>query len=277
MKPRFFITSIFIVFAAFCFAQTETLNQFDAAGKKDGKWILWLNNIWREVKDSSESVYCRYTRYDHGDNIYPMAMWGAKNWKLESVNGNNPQIGNIKLLDGDYKWIDNKGVIRSTHKFVNGECVVNKFFNSSGTLYDIYDYTKQWNGLAYTWLITQYDKKGNIKYFYSQKYKGKWQAVQDFTDSIEMDTIKIVGDSTFATSRYFLKGKLTLEKGVLLIRTPQEQLGQFTQKINHGKFTGWYSSGQKGIDGQYYYGQKTGDWKYWDEMGNERIPEKENQ
>lgn len=265
---------LFFGLAEFAFSQTESLNQLDAAGKKNGKWIVWLNDIWKEVKDSSEASYCRYTRYDHGDNIYPMAMWGAKNWKLESSGGNNPHIGKVKLIDGDYKWVDNKGTVRSTHKFINGECVVNNFFRSSGELYDTYDYTKQWNGLAYTWLITQHDKKGGVKYFYSQKLKGKWVAVQDFTDSITIDTIKVINDSTFVTGKYFLNGKLVVQKGLIFVRTPQEQLGQFTATILHGDFIRWYSNGIKGTEGQYYYGQKTGEWKYWDNSGKETTPEK---
>ncbi len=269
--------SLFVCIALSSYSQSEALNQFDAAGKKNGKWVIWLDNYWREAEDSSKAVYCRYTRYDHGENIYPMAMWGLKNWKLEPAGGNNSQTGKIKTLDGEYKWIDKKGTTRSTHKFNKGECVVNIFFRSSGTAYDKYDYTKKWNGLNYTWLITQYDKKGNTKYFYAQKYKGKWTAVQDFADSIVMDTTIVIGDSTFITGQYFLKGKLMCHKGLILVRSAEEPLGQFTRIMYHGKHTDWYENGQKQLEGENYYGQKTGEWKYWDKSGNEIIPKKDYQ
>src|SRR4051812_11168604 len=98
--------SFFMTFLS-AFAQTEKIGQTDLQGKKDGKWIIYLDKNWKQV-DSSSALYYRYTFYDKGTNIYPMGPSGGKNYKLEST-------GSGKQLDGEYKWFDAKGKLSSVH------------------------------------------------------------------------------------------------------------------------------------------------------------------
>ena len=53
------------------YCQTEKINQFDNQNKKNGKWIVYLDQKWNKV-DSSKAIYYRYTWYDHGINIHPI-------------------------------------------------------------------------------------------------------------------------------------------------------------------------------------------------------------
>lgn len=157
------ITALFFLFyASFSFSQTEQLNQFDASHKKDGKWIVYLDKKWGQVKDSSEASYYRYTYYDHGRDIYPMGPCGKNNWKLESTE-NSTQTGKLKLLDGEYKWFDQKGRIFSSHILKNGEYISCKEFYQSGSIHTHFDYTKKWGDQPHNWCISLYDKKENLK------------------------------------------------------------------------------------------------------------------
>lgn len=71
------ITSLFLFLGLTLnsLAQTEKLNQLDPNGKKEGKWIVYLDDYWNKV-DSSKASYYRFTWYDHGVNIHPMGTGG---------------------------------------------------------------------------------------------------------------------------------------------------------------------------------------------------------
>ncbi|HLC82527.1 MAG TPA: hypothetical protein VJI69_01775 [Bacteroidia bacterium] len=158
-----FISFFFcICFTLFSYSQTEALNQFDESNKKDGKWIVYLNKNWREVKDSSKATYYRYTFYNHGRDVYPMGPCGKNGWKLESI-ANTTQTGGLKLLDGEYKWFDKKGRIFSIHILKNGDYISCKEFYPSGLIHQHFNYTKKWGDLPHNWCISVYDKKGNFK------------------------------------------------------------------------------------------------------------------
>ena len=143
-------------------AQTDTLNQFDPNGKKHGKWIVYLDQNWDKVKDSTKASFIRYTFFDHGKNIYPMGPCGGKNYKLTNFStvSNDKRI---KLLDGEYKWYNEKGNLSSIHVFKNGEYIFCKEYYPSGEINQHFDYTKKCEGQEHGWTVYIYDKKGNIK------------------------------------------------------------------------------------------------------------------
>ncbi len=143
------------------YGQTELLNQLDSSGKKDGKWILYLNGRGYKVKDSTKAVYWRYTYYDHGVHIYPMGGFIPKNGKIEEPP-NNKQIGKIKMLHGEYKCYNKKGKLKYIQTFKNGEYVSYKEYTSTGELESFFDYTKGCEGQPHSWTIYIYDKKGNV-------------------------------------------------------------------------------------------------------------------
>lgn len=152
---RTIILFFLLIASVICFGQSGKLNQLDGNGKRDGKWILYLDKDWRKVDDSTKARYMRFTYYEHGTNIYPMGPCGGKNYKLESAVKS-------KLLDGEHKWYDGKGRLSSVHVFKNGDYVSCKEYYKTGELSQHFDYTKKCEGQPHGWTVYIYDKKGNI-------------------------------------------------------------------------------------------------------------------
>ncbi len=142
------------------FCQTEKLNQLDANGKKDGKWIVWLDKDWKLAKDSMSATYFRYNYFDHGHNIYAMGPWGGA---LESVQNTTVKKGNALLLDGTYKWYNSKGKLVCEHILKDGWYVSFKeYYPLTGKLQTFFDYTKRLNGQQFTYHFCTYNKKGEL-------------------------------------------------------------------------------------------------------------------
>ncbi|MFI5204436.1 MAG: hypothetical protein ACHQF2_08055 [Flavobacteriales bacterium] len=143
------------------FAQTG-LNQLDSLGKKHGKWVLYLNALGKDLKNSTGAVYCRYTYYDHGKHLQPMGGFIGKKGKLVSTD--TSKTNGVTLLDGEYKCLDKKGRLRFIHVFKNGEYVSYTEYYKSGIVNSYFDYTKKWGGQEHSWYIYENNKKGKRKY-----------------------------------------------------------------------------------------------------------------
>ncbi len=175
------ILFVLIISSLFSYSQQEKLNQLDTEGKKDGKWIIYLDDSWKKVKDTNMAVYCRYNFYDHGANLNPMGPCKTKKEKLESSNNGGIQRGKMKLLDGEYKTIDEKGNVRFIFILKNGEFVSYKEFYANGIISAWFDYTKNWEGLPHSYFITTYDKKGNVNSqgYFRKNDNGQWPPTRD--------------------------------------------------------------------------------------------------
>jgi len=171
---------LLISLSAFSFSQAEKLNQFDDKGKKDGKWILYLDSKWNKLKDSTTAVYCRYTYYDHGVHSYPMGAGGKKNWICIRMGDGIQKIGKMILLDGEYRWSDPKGRTIYIHTLKNGEYLSYKEYYESGELHEFFDYTKHFEGQPLSWYIYVYDKKGKVTYegWTKKDEKGNWPVMR---------------------------------------------------------------------------------------------------
>ena len=155
MKTKSILTILLLNLTLFIFAQTKPLNQLDKRGNKTGKWNVYLDAEWKEITDSTTAVFCRYTFFEHGTNIYPVGDCPALNYKLE-------QTSNTKLLDGEYKWYDAKGKLSSVHVFKNGDYVNCKKYYPTGELKEHYDYLKKDVGQLHGGTLYFYDKKGTL-------------------------------------------------------------------------------------------------------------------
>lgn len=160
MKTKSILAIILQTVTMLIFGQTSGFNQMDAKGKKDGKWVIYLDKDWKKVDDSTKALYCRYTYFDHGTNIYPMGSCGGKGYKLEPSSADSKKI---TVLEGEYKWYDANGKLSSVHVFKNGEYVSCKEYFSTGELSQHFDYTKKCEGQPHGWQVIVYDKKGNVK------------------------------------------------------------------------------------------------------------------
>jgi hypothetical protein len=156
------------------FCQREVLCQVDGDGKRDGKWVLYLDGNGNKLKDSTNAVYWRYTYYDHGTHIYPMGAFVDRNGEIKgSLNDLHPLA--IKMLDGEYKCYE-RGKLKYIHVFKEGEYVSYKEYFSSGEVCTYFDYTKHDEGQPHSWYSCIYDKKGNVinEEWVRKDAQGKW-------------------------------------------------------------------------------------------------------
>lgn len=166
-------TVLAIIFASFTILSFGQLNQYDSTNRKNGKWIVYWDENWKEVKDSSKAKYTRYTLYNNGKETYSMGPCGRKGWKLE---GNT----SVKMLDGTYKWYDDKGRLSSEHVFKNGEYLdCKEYKTSTGKLDQHWAFSQLYRGWPNTFALYQYKDDGTVKYFayYNDKTMG-WNLME---------------------------------------------------------------------------------------------------
>lgn len=160
MRIILFFALLYICGAAF--SQTGSWNQYDANGKKHGKWIVWLDKNWHLAKDSANAVYFRYNYFNHGANVYAMGPWGGR---LEARSNSSVKKGNAVILDGEYKWYNSKGQLVCEHVLKEGWYVSFKeYYPSTGKLQTFFDYTEHDKGQQYSYSMSTYNRKGELKY-----------------------------------------------------------------------------------------------------------------
>ncbi len=173
MLKKHLLSLLLLIVCVFSNAQ---LNKFDANGKKQGKWVRYLDMYWNTLEDSSKAVYFRYTFYDAGVNVHPMGAGGKhKGWKMRTTVDTAAQKG-IKILDGDYRWHDPKGRLMYWHILKDGVYVSYKEYYETGELHTFFDYTKHVDGQPWSWYMIEYNKDGTIKHesFTKKDDKGNW-------------------------------------------------------------------------------------------------------
>lgn len=148
----------------------DAVNKYDSAGKKHGKWIVYLGTHWKPVTDSNKAVFYKYTYYDHGFNIYNNEVPPRKGWKLDTSGRSPQQNGKIALLDGEYKWVDKNGKITFISIFKNGIPVLMLDSNPSNKLqHDTWNYLEHWRNQPHSFFVSISDKKGSLKNYYMHK------------------------------------------------------------------------------------------------------------
>lgn len=149
---------VYIIATSTSIASQNTWNQFDNQGKKDGKWIVYLDENWRRTDDSSKAYFKRFTQYSHGTNIYPMGPCGKTRWKLEGKRDNG-----ITLLNGEYTWYNSHGKLISKHVFNEGKYEHCFEYYSNGNIEQHFNYTETHPEQNSCWTVTKYKKNGMMK------------------------------------------------------------------------------------------------------------------
>jgi antitoxin component YwqK of YwqJK toxin-antitoxin module len=268
---------IFVILSIFCFthpavtAQTDSINQLDSSGNKDGTWRVYYNAKGKEVGDSSHATYYRYTWYEHGKNTQDFEWCGSSD-KIISATDTVQYVG-LKLLHGEYKITDKRGSVKSIHVFNEGQYVSYRTFYSNGKLREYCNFQNQHFERGefepHTYCRRSYNKVGQVKYQYMRgqpDHKNPsgdslWHFEGSYFDSTSITILKRDGDSTFATVTKYRGGRAIRQVDQIIIK------GQ--RPIAHGAFTFWYISGQKKEAGFYHYNEKVGEWKQWNIDGTE--------
>ena len=170
-KIMFSMFIIGMMMTTILFGQNETINRYDSKGKKDGKWIEYLDSKWKVVKDSSHAFYYAYNYYRHGENRFVISFGDEYKLydKLETIGGSTQQNNKIKILDGEYKWLDKQGRTVSVGSFKNGEHLWSKYYfwkhnneKLAGTLHEYYDFTRKYDAQSDSYYMEVYDEKGKM-------------------------------------------------------------------------------------------------------------------
>lgn len=143
--------------------QTALLNQYDADGKKHGKWMVYLDAIGStRVKDSTMAVYKRYNWYDHGVNLNGMSTMTEIGGRIETTGAAARAAGSV-MLDGEYKCYNKKGNLWCVFVFSKGEYVSYKEYEKDGKLLCTFDYTKHCDGEPHSFYYYTYDENGKVE------------------------------------------------------------------------------------------------------------------
>jgi hypothetical protein len=165
---------------AYFYCQDSSINRLDPKGKKNGKWIEYLNRNWNILKDSNTAVYFRFVYYDQGTKIV-QEKYVRENSSVESL----AYISQPKLpilLDSEYRWYDKQGRLLSDNLYRKGERVWTKTYLWDKANKDLtgknvrqyVDYTKKYNDQPNTCYSEIYDKNGKAKIYYLRKGKDGW-------------------------------------------------------------------------------------------------------
>lgn len=171
MKHHLFF--IFLLLHFISNAQVK-MNQLDSTGKKSGVWIVYLDSNWKQITDSTHAVYCRYTNYERGTNIYPMGDFSGLSLKHLDDSLSGKKTG--KWVDGIYKWFSKKGVLKFEIKCKMGRMVYYKEYYDSGKLSQFFDYNDHCDTNVFSWSIFIYNSSGDLlrKDCMKPDGKGNW-------------------------------------------------------------------------------------------------------
>lgn len=141
-------------------AQKNQFNRLDVNNDPHGTWMVFWDSNWQNT-DSTKAMYYWYTHYDHGQNLRPMAGRDKK-WKMVSADSTKHTAGPV-LMDGEYRWYDENGLLRSVDVFKKGEYVSYKCYHPNGKLIQWFDYTRNWEGQPHSWYLAEYDDRGHLQ------------------------------------------------------------------------------------------------------------------
>lgn len=117
---KFIITLLLISFSTLLVGQ-DTLNQLNSKGKKTGYWKVLLNDKVDPVDSLKDAYFYGIELWDNGVDVFKFHKHGS--WASEKMvfSGKFPQKGNPVLIDGTFKWFDDKALITSEEIYKNGK------------------------------------------------------------------------------------------------------------------------------------------------------------
>lgn len=146
---------------------------------------IFLNEHWKEVKDSTEAKYCCFNSYYKNKDIDGLSLGVKSRLSLEGQNVYQSQ-GPV-LLSGKYQWKNRKGQVIMEFDFNHGEIISMLHYRSIQgqlVLFEKSDYLDRC-GNDQTGYVDQYscrhtifDRKGEIKSDgYIRKYRDQYYYV----------------------------------------------------------------------------------------------------
>ena len=162
---RYAILTFLVVFSSIqTFSQSDTLNQIDSDGKKNGWWITYLDMNLEVLEDSVGATHCMYNYYHRNIFLYRFGEgYGSKKYPVHFPENDSSRLGNYILLNGEYITKHKNGNIRSVLSASNGFLIDFKKYYPEGQLkLEIIYSTKC--GAPKQHCLKEYDRNGNMKY-----------------------------------------------------------------------------------------------------------------
>lgn len=160
-------------------AQTDSLNHRDSKGKKDGYWTVYLNEKLDPVDSISQASYIGYELYVNGDDVfsYHLHRWSFSYMSYETPP---PKKGNPEILNGTFKWYDNKGLLRNEEIYKNGHPFFIKSYNwdsenpSISVFNEVLYFDKLLDGIRGTYYYEEYGYNNKLigKYWFKKGKRG---------------------------------------------------------------------------------------------------------
>jgi hypothetical protein len=162
--------TIFLIFLSILFkqdikSQNDTLNKFNANGKKTGYWKILLDEKTNPTQNLSESYFYCFELWDEGQRVTPIDRY---RWKknLLTINKPMPYKGIPVPISGNFKWFNRKGRFIAEEVYANGNPIYFKSYKSkkSDTIDYIdehIDFTKKYNNITGTFYIEMYSSSSN--------------------------------------------------------------------------------------------------------------------
>ena len=156
---KYVYISILLIYCFVVFGQPSALNQFNGSGKRQGKWLIYIDKNWKEVKDTNLYVYKFYDEYLNGKPLIGIGKI-KHNERLEEPTENED-----KFLNGEYKWIKKNNTLLEKHFFRNGELVNSQYYKKNNVVEYYIDYTITYENNPYTYGMYYYMKNGLSPFF----------------------------------------------------------------------------------------------------------------
>lgn len=172
-----------ITFRLPCLSQDNKINQFDSQGRRNGKWLIYVDKNWKAVKDTNIASFKLYELFLNGKSNYHLIgkrkHTGNLGSKIDTIN---------KLLDGEYKWYDKQGILTDWYIFKKGDIVMQKHYSKNGDILDYSDYNITYDNEPYSFgmYLRDYRKSQSNVYtfFIYRKGNSGWAMYEwDINDS----------------------------------------------------------------------------------------------
>jgi hypothetical protein len=168
-----------------CKAQTDTLNKYNAQGKRHGYWICYLNDKFK-VSDSIKASYIGFDLYDNGQNLTRIGKQRSqKNEKIvDSIVPASNNFGRFKLLNGKVQFYNSRSILLAEELFFQGfrtKCITygafsKKYGECTGAIIELVDFTVLYENIRGTSYCEYRDCSGKfIKKYWFRKGKKKWK------------------------------------------------------------------------------------------------------
>lgn len=180
-------------------SQNDTLNQYNAKGKKDGYCRVYFDKHLQKV-DSSKAFYYGFDLYVDGANrteIFSMKRIDTS--RIEHVNRLTTKSGTLTLLDGEFVYYSKNGKTKFIDTYKQGCVQTMSVYNidSNNPISDCrtehLDFTKKYNNQRGSFYSEERScNLDRAKAYWVGMKEGKWKAIkiEDFKPSEREQQIK---------------------------------------------------------------------------------------